>query len=407
MKRTLLVIVLAAAALAGACIYQVPGGIGTPETYPPDNPPVQEPVYDSGQDYYGDTSDFYAYLGPMGFWVSYAPYGNVWVPRGVDRFWRPYTRGHWIYTDDGWTWMSGERWGWLVYHYGRWGWDPRLGWYWVPGNVWGPAWVAWRWGDMYVGWAPLPPAYDFRPGRGWGRRDFDIPGHYWSFIRGRNFMDRSLDRWIIPPERNLTIINYTQLNVNIHERGNHVINDGIDPAHVQRFTNRPVDRLTLKDAGRPDREGVEARDALVYRPQIKEAPPSKPREVLDRDRAADRIAMDRPVTPLPKTAPPEEPATRLRLVHEREQELLKESQDADLNEIKRKADTEKSGLRRPADKQKVDAETQAKVAELRKKHAAEKAALAERQKGEEKKTVKKVPLKAPVKPKEPEKKEKY
>ncbi|MCY1060360.1 hypothetical protein OV142_35060 [Nannocystis sp. SCPEA4] len=28
---------------------------------------------------------------------------------------------------------------------------------WVPGEVWAPAWVDWRWGGGYVAWAPLPP----------------------------------------------------------------------------------------------------------------------------------------------------------------------------------------------------------------------------------------------------------
>ena len=31
------------------------------------------------------------------------------------------------------------------------------GWCWVPGYTWGPAWVSWRYGDGYCGWAPLPP----------------------------------------------------------------------------------------------------------------------------------------------------------------------------------------------------------------------------------------------------------
>jgi hypothetical protein len=31
------------------------------------------------------------------------------------------------------------------------------GWCWIPGTLWGPAWVSWRWGGGYVGWSPLPP----------------------------------------------------------------------------------------------------------------------------------------------------------------------------------------------------------------------------------------------------------
>ena len=59
-------------------------------------------------------------------------------------------------------------WGWVTFHYGRWAHDQRLGWFWVPGDEWGPAWVDWRRGDDFVGWAPLPPddvieEYDSEP----------------------------------------------------------------------------------------------------------------------------------------------------------------------------------------------------------------------------------------------------
>lgn len=32
-----------------------------------------------------------------------------------------------------------------------------MGWVWVPGVEWAPAWVSWRVGGGYIGWAPLPP----------------------------------------------------------------------------------------------------------------------------------------------------------------------------------------------------------------------------------------------------------
>ena len=69
--------------------------------------------------------------------------------------------GRWVYTEEwGWYWVSDEEeadWGWVAFHYGRWAHDRRLGWFWVPGDEWAPAWVDWRRGDDYVGWAPLPP----------------------------------------------------------------------------------------------------------------------------------------------------------------------------------------------------------------------------------------------------------
>ncbi len=64
-----------------------------------------------------------------------------------------------VWTDDGWFWDSEEPWAWATYHYGRWTYDPALGWIWVPGYEWAPAWVTWHYGIDVVGWAPLWPGW--------------------------------------------------------------------------------------------------------------------------------------------------------------------------------------------------------------------------------------------------------
>ena len=103
---------------------------------------------------------FFDNLAPHGVWVKDTRYHYVFCPR-VDAEWRPYTNGHWVYLKDyGWYFASDEPFAWAVYHYGRWFDDDRLGWCWVPGNAWAGAWVSWRQGDEYVGWAPLGPAKD-------------------------------------------------------------------------------------------------------------------------------------------------------------------------------------------------------------------------------------------------------
>jgi len=117
------------------------------ETYT-DSAPVERDVV--------DTEVFYERLSPYGYWESVAPYGRVWVPT-VGYGWRPYYFGRWVLTDWGWTFVSDDPWGWAAYHYGRWNWGVGVGWYWIPGRVWGPAWVSWRYGAGYVGWCPLGP----------------------------------------------------------------------------------------------------------------------------------------------------------------------------------------------------------------------------------------------------------
>jgi hypothetical protein len=116
--------------------------------------------YDDG---YGPRAftQFEAALAPYGAWLDDPSLGRVWIPApavvGAD--FAPYaSNGRWVLTDYGWTWESGWDWGWAPFHYGRWataGKDHR--WCWVPGTLWGPAWVSWRAGRHYVGWAPLPP----------------------------------------------------------------------------------------------------------------------------------------------------------------------------------------------------------------------------------------------------------
>ena len=107
-----------------------------------------------------DIDYFYDQLDPYGEWVWHPRFGYVWLPQTVSENWRPYTVGRWVYTDEyGWYWHSYEPFAWAVYHYGRWGYDPSYGWFWVPGDTWAPAWVEWRYGDRYVGWAPAGPTY--------------------------------------------------------------------------------------------------------------------------------------------------------------------------------------------------------------------------------------------------------
>ncbi len=104
-------------------------------------------------------ADFYEPLTAYGRWVVVAGYGRCWVPARVEAGWRPYANGYWQRTDAGWYWASEEPWGWATYHYGRWDFTMEHGWIWIPQTQWAPAWVAWREGGGYVGWAPLRPSF--------------------------------------------------------------------------------------------------------------------------------------------------------------------------------------------------------------------------------------------------------
>ena len=67
-----------------------------------------------------DVGFFYDNLASYGNWIERPSYGWVWTPSQVSSSWRPYQDGHWVWTDQGWTWISEEPYGWATYHYGRW-----------------------------------------------------------------------------------------------------------------------------------------------------------------------------------------------------------------------------------------------------------------------------------------------
>jgi hypothetical protein len=152
----------------------------------------------AGQTYLpAEYSDYENELDENGSWVNEAEYGNVWVPRGVNSDWRPYSYGRWVwYPIIGWTWVSSDSWGWCTYHYGRWGWGSGLGWYWIPRDHWGwgPAWVNWWYDDYYVGWCPLSywgyPAVIYN-NRFYGRYGRGEYYNYKHFARSMTMVDRN------------------------------------------------------------------------------------------------------------------------------------------------------------------------------------------------------------------------
>jgi hypothetical protein len=222
------------------------------------------------------------------------------------------------------------------------------------------------------------------PGSGFGRRNWDIPGHHWNFVQGRYFLDRSLDRYVLPNERNVTIINFTRYDVNINVRNDRVFNDGVDVERVGRLTNRVVDKYSLKEGSRQDLERVEGRDVVVYKPKVVANEAARPKTVLVQEKAAEQLDNERAGRIYRQSPVKEE--VELRRAHEQERDLMEESQELEVNEVRRQVAEEKGRVQAPAEKQTLDEQVNSRVAELRKKHQEEKAELTKRQKTEEDKT---------------------
>ena len=218
-----------------------------------------------------DVSVFYDALSPYGQWFQYGDYGWAWTPYDMPPGWRPYTTGHWAYTDCGWTWVSDQPWGWAPFHYGRWAYDDDYGWVWIPDTVWGPAWVAWRDGDEDVGWAPLPPAARWDVSVGITSGGADVSAHAWSFVPRRNLCDPRLGGELEPAPRNETLIGATRvLDIRYEPVNGRPMDRGVDVDDWERRDGRRAPRFKLADLPQPTGRGaVESGGRLsVFRPQV-------------------------------------------------------------------------------------------------------------------------------------------
>lgn len=189
-------------------------------------------------------ADFRAPLAPVGEWISVGTYGQCWRPAGVSVEWRPYCYGHWVWTDCGWYWESDEPWAWACYHYGYWVNDPTYLWIWVPGIQWAPAWVSWRVGGGYIGWAPYAPS---------GIR-VAVTGPQFVFVQAGRFTEPVRPSTVVI--NNTTIINQTRVVNNMRQETRTVagsspqnvfVNEGPGVDVVQQATGKRLEARPVRE----------------------------------------------------------------------------------------------------------------------------------------------------------------
>lgn len=202
-------------------------------------------------------------LSPYGRWMYYPQYGQVWISNEPN-FIPYYTNGNWIYTNYGWTWASNYSWGWGPFHYGRWGYDPFYGWMWVPGYQWAPAWVGWRTGGSYFGWAPLGPGINI--GMGYGSH---IPSNNWIFLPRQYMTSPNWHTYRVNNSMNTTIINKTTVinNTNVYNNSKYVV--GPKVTEVEQATGTRIVPKKVVTEATPERGTVVTKDAVnIYRPDM-------------------------------------------------------------------------------------------------------------------------------------------
>jgi len=382
MKKHIFIVLLGSLLMASCSIYMPPPPGAPPpvEEYPMEQVPEPAPGL--------DVSYFYDSLSPYGVWAYHPVHRYVWVPANMPRAWRPYTRGQWIWTDYGWTWRSRMAWGWAPFHYGRWGWEGDLGWYWVPGTTWGPCWVTWRYSDLHIGWAPLPPGVRFVPGVGIRYVNVAIPSRYWIFVNGPYFMHSSLYQYVFPYERNVTIINYTVHQTNIYHRNNRVYNEGFGHDRAQKITKKNIKKIKIKESHKYDKRGMDSESVEVYRPKIKKNENAKPKSYVDKGKGKDEISKAKKTIKKTSKDTAAEREESMQEVHQRETKILEQSQKQEIKELERRKEVQRKAAKTETEKAKVDKDYQEKSSKIKKSHTQEKTEIKKRHE-KEKSTTKK------------------
>ncbi|MFT3704850.1 MAG: hypothetical protein QM802_20965 [Agriterribacter sp.] len=224
---------------------------------------------------------FYDNLSPYGAWIDYPSYGHVWHPAIAGDF-HPYlTNGYWDYSDEGWLWVSNYDWGWAPFHYGRWIYDNTYGWLWIPGYEWSPAWVTWGSFDNYYAWAPLmPDVYVGMQFKSW--RPAAV---YWNVCGRDHIYDRDIYNRV--ENRQAVINNVTRINIinNFGTTGlhNQYYSKGPDVKEVEKFTNRTIDRASIKEVNSSTIAGRKGNSLQVYRPVVENPQPREFKRVDNAD----------------------------------------------------------------------------------------------------------------------------
>jgi hypothetical protein len=287
MKRKMILLITFTALFENAAIFAQPV-LQSPQPAPESSQPFETPQPVPESSYAPETPQsvppsaagqhqdayayFYAQLQPYGRWIWHEQYGWIWTPYNVPLDWRPYSDGHWEYTDAGWTWISNDPWGWACFHYGRWFFDDRYGWCWYPDTVWAPSWVTWRSGDDWIGWAPLPPQAVWDNVLIFTDEETNafIPWFGYSFCHHEEFLSHDLHHRIRDPIRNTSFIKRTHHHHDPMRRADHhIVVEGAPVKDIEQAVHHPIERSKIVDVNSPRATSSGWREVRVYRPQFR------------------------------------------------------------------------------------------------------------------------------------------
>lgn len=186
----------------------------------------------------------------------------------------PYSNGQWVNTDAGWYFKAPTPYEETVHHYGRWVYDPVLGYVWVPGNVWAPAWVDWRESDDYVSWAPIPPSVYFV------NNIITVPvieEDRYVVVEKKYFVEPDMYKYKYMYKENKNKIMIKEM---VKRDGpmivnKTIINKGPEPEGIEKVTGKKLEKIKIKNVENKGDVRYAAGEYDVYTPKLKKVEYSK------------------------------------------------------------------------------------------------------------------------------------
>ncbi len=129
---------------------------------------------------------------------------------------------------------------------------------WVPGRVWGPAWVAWRSGGGYYGWAPLGPSVSI---------NINFPSFFWTFVPQTHITNHHIHHHYVPSTQVVNVYNNTTVIKNHYRVNNRVYVYGPRKQDIERVTNSQVAVYRVDRLNKPGQSQVEGRSVRIYQPK--------------------------------------------------------------------------------------------------------------------------------------------
>ena len=138
----------------------------------------------------------------------------------------------------------------------------------MPDTQWGPAWVTWRSGGNYYGWAPMEPGISISVAFG---GTYQAPVTRWVFVKNRDLDRPNVHNYSVNQTNNVTIINNTRVIQNTRQGGQRNVTyvTGPDRDEVQKIKGRPINQVIVQDYDRPGQD-MNPREMRIYKPNVKQ-----------------------------------------------------------------------------------------------------------------------------------------